>query len=86
MSFIDQYVRDVIDDMYCMSSGELSDAVHKIENYVPLYEGTKRGEVFSKVINKLRSLMPTANKCAKSYFSVRSHYDDRWSDETRLES
>lgn len=84
MSFIDQYVRDVIDDMYCMSSGELSDAVHKIENYAPLYEGTKRGEVFSKVIDKLRSLMPTANRHARSYFSLDPQHDDRWSDETRI--
>ena len=86
MSFIDKYVRDVIDDMYCMSSAELEDAIHKIENYTPIYEGTKRGEVFGKVIEKLKSLVPNANKRAKSYFSIERHYDDRWSDETRIKS
>lgn len=86
MSFIDRYVQDVIDDMYCMSSSELEDAIHKIKNYTPIYEGTKRGEVFGKVIEKLKSLVPNANKCAKSYFSANARYDDRWSDETRIES
>ena len=77
--FIDQYVKDVVDDMFCMSSTELLDAIDKIERYVPLYEGTKRGEILHRVIEKLRSIVPTADDNYRPYVVNLAHHDDRWS-------
>ena len=84
MSFIDQYVKDVVDDMFCMSSSEIGDAINKIERYVPAYEGTKRGEWFHRVIEKLTSLIPTADENCHPYVVSEVRHDDSWSSETSI--
>ena len=84
MSFIEQYTQDVVYDMFCMSSTELTDAIRKIKRYAPNYAGTKRGEWFDKVIEKLSSLVPTADENCHPYLVSESRHDDRWGSETTL--
>ena len=81
MSFIDQYTQDVLEDLCCMSSMELKDALAKIRRYIPTYEGTKRGECLKEACEKITKRIPTADSKAEPYLAANPRHDDRWGSE-----
>ena len=82
--FIDRYTQEVLEDLCCMSSMELKDALTKINRYIPTYEGTKRGECLKAACERISERIPTADRNAKPYFAVNPRHDDRWGSETSL--